>query len=102
MRFFITALTAFTSLAAIASAAPGASDKSVPAAIPSATGAPQLSSSTNPITCPLGDKVLKAGTKFEITWLVVAYSLLLSAMFSYSSAVDGAVFRPLKLAPLAI
>lgn len=68
MRFFTTALTVFTSLAAIASAAPGASDKSVPAAVPSATGTPQLSSSTNPITCPLGDKVLKAGTKFEITW----------------------------------
>lgn len=83
MRFFTTALTAFASLVAIASAAPGASDKTsvaVPAAVASATGIPQLSSSTNPITSPLGDKVLKAGDKLEITWLV-ATSFFLHLFF---------------------
>lgn len=71
MRFFTTALTVVSSLAAIVAAAPGAAKETgtVPAPVPSASGAPELSSSTNPITSPLGDKVLKAGEKFEITWI---------------------------------
>ncbi|TGZ77928.1 hypothetical protein EX30DRAFT_366340 [Ascodesmis nigricans] len=64
MRFLN--LTVFTTLVALVAAAPKTTE--VPAAVPSASGAPALSTGANPITFPLGDEAIKAGESITITW----------------------------------